>query len=111
MKSLLLATAMTLAVIGNAQAITLRYTGSAELLERCIDQNEDTHDGSVGYCSGFITGVIDMTSDKLCLPKRTTTEQVSDLVVMYLRKHPELRQYAAAWTVETALKQAFPCLR
>jgi hypothetical protein len=48
---------------------------------------------------------------KLCVPrdKGVSQQQVRDIVVGYLRDHPELRLYSASSIASRALQEAFPC--
>jgi len=72
----------------------------------------------VGGCVGFIVGVSDTLSAsknqrkpnrRICLPRRTTQEQLRKVVVDYLALVPQLRSYDAAVLVELALRTAYPC--
>ena len=44
-----------------------------------------------------------------CIPNRVTDRQTTDVVVRYLKEHPEQRHYAAANLVAETLAEAFPC--
>jgi hypothetical protein len=61
-------------------------------------------------CAGFIIGVVDALTGThdICLPKEIIGQQVMDIVVDYLREHPETRQNTAASEVGAALKR-FRC--
>ena len=69
------------------------------------------------YCMGYVIGVVDTfafveassPTKKFCLPKNTSEEQVKDVVVQYLKDHPENRRYAAPSLIYTVLKEKFPC--
>ena len=69
----------------------------------------------VGF--GYIQGVVDAagsgrpTSMDRCfsIPGDVEAQQIEDIVRHYLDQHPATRQYSAAWLVEDALQEAFPC--
>ena len=42
-------------------------------------------------------------------PNQVTREQVKDIAVQFLVKHPELRHLTAVSLVASALHEAFPC--
>ena len=44
-----------------------------------------------------------------CVPDKVENGQVIDVVKLYLRDHPENRQYSAPTLVMIALKEKFPC--
>jgi len=44
-----------------------------------------------------------------CVPPNVENGQVIDVVKVYLRDHPETRQYSAPTLVMLALKEKFPC--
>jgi hypothetical protein len=45
----------------------------------------------------------------VCGPDQASENQVRDVVVNYLRDHPEVRHYSAASIAREALGEAFPC--
>lgn len=79
------------------------------LFERCVNDND-----KVG-CAAYVEGVTDgFTYDRtICVPSdvNITVRQVVDVVVNYLRAHPEQRHYSAPSLAHEALMQAFPCKR
>jgi hypothetical protein len=44
-----------------------------------------------------------------CIRDGVTVTQIADVVKLWLQKHPENRDYAAAGLVAAALEEAFPC--
>ena len=51
------------------------------------------------------------TGWRLCLPQsNVTARQLVDVVMAYLRAHPEARAYSAASVGHVAFSQAFPCV-
>lgn len=83
------------------------------LLANCTGPNGSF--GS-GLCLGFITGAVDrdelaqmMNSPdaSLCPMPRVSIVQIQEVVVRYLRDHPEKRHFHGANLVMTALRKAF----
>jgi hypothetical protein len=85
------------------------YTGN-KLFERC-GASRDTADytGCLGYVAGVVDALHMMENSGVCPPQGSTVGQTVDVVMKYLRDHPEARHHAAAGEVFLALRQAFPC--
>lgn len=67
---------------------------------------------SIGYCYGYVGGVVDAYDGRtFCLPEGTTAGQFGDIVIQYLRGYPAgpLRSRNAARLASEALEAAFPC--
>lgn len=84
-----------------------------KLYDLCTAQG---HPMLEGACSGYIMGVADdlagindVMPTAACLPENVTTEQAHDIVVGFLRDHPEKRHFTAEYLVGIALNGAFPC--
>jgi len=63
---------------------------------------------------GYIVGVLDLLSSspdlQRCLPDQGVTKgQVKDVVMKYLRDHPQYRHETAARLVAGAIAEAWPC--
>jgi hypothetical protein len=63
------------------------------------------------YCLGTTTGYSDMLQamGETCLDKSVTRGQAADIVMRFLRDHPEARHKTAASLARAALRDAFPC--
>jgi hypothetical protein len=64
-------------------------------------------------CAAYVAGIADAFAHDgtVCLPQsNVTTRQLADLVMAYLRAHPEARGYSAASVGHVAFTQAFPCI-
>ena len=63
------------------------------------------------YCIGIMAGLADAfeTGGTTCLPKNASVGQVMDVVVIYLRDHPQSRHFTMASEAARALNSAFPC--
>lgn len=106
-RSITIALAALLATAAPAKAGSVFYTGNL-LLSHC---NEP---GSLRLlCFGYVAAIADMIGDdddrRACVPKGAALGQVSDVVIRYLRDHPEIRHYPAPDLVVTALAKAFLC--
>jgi hypothetical protein len=62
-------------------------------------------------CISYVMGVTDALSlvGAVCTPEHSTVRQAIDVVVKYLRAHPEQRSLPAATQIRGALQEAFPC--
>jgi hypothetical protein len=78
-----------------------------ELYEDCTAQSATDW----GVCHGYVIGLADarIIDGTICVPNGVEVRQVVDIVVQYLREHPESRHIAAERLAEGALKRAFPC--
>lgn len=67
--------------------------------------------GPDAYCMGYVAGETDtLTTYRFaCLPPNATVREAVDIVMNFLRAHPETRHYSAASDVAVALKDAIPC--
>ena len=88
-----------------AHAIGAFDTGN-QMLAKC-----DAPKGSLerGYCMGSAAAVTDMMESIgiNCNFAKTTVGQITDVVVQYLRNHPEDRHYTFVSLAQTALKEGF----
>jgi Rap1a immunity proteins len=68
-------------------------------------------------CGMYVLGTVDTVrvlhdSKQItyyCIPDNVTNGQLVDVVKLYLRNHPENRQYAGPTLIMMALKEKFPC--
>ena len=103
------------------RATVVIATGN-DLYERLADfkrsSSRDVATASTGV--GFVLGVAQAldevrhprTGFKFCLPPKGVPQgQLSDAVLHYLEKNPQLRHLSAYTLVQSALDQAFPCKR
>lgn len=87
------------------------------LLENCTfdaaASGEAERDYHLGLCIGFIKGVTNTLSEQrlgdICPPDDLTNEDLKDVVVAWLRQHPELLSAPAVGAVVSATAEAFPC--
>jgi hypothetical protein len=102
---------------GSAFAAQAFFTGD-DLLHQC----NGSRDGervlvgkdyyyAIGVCVGYVMGISDMlsTSGTICAVQHFSASQMGDIVIKYLRDHPERRHYSASDEIEVALKNALPC--
>jgi len=58
-----------------------------------------------GFCVGYIAGVVD--SSEKCIPIAVKLREARDVVLQYLRDHPEKRHLEADALVLAAIQEAF----
>ncbi|MCB9989479.1 MAG: hypothetical protein H6868_09155 [Rhodospirillales bacterium] len=102
------------------EAYAARFSG-AYLLHICEkdDKGKETVKGGHTACQAYIAGVIDyhnvLRSMKMapqvdiCVPKDVSSNVLHDIVLTYLRNHPENDSFVAAPAVTMALYGKYPC--
>lgn len=89
----------------------------AGLLENCTVDVAAVRQSDVEYhlglCIGFIKGVTNTLSEQqlgeICPPEDLTNETLKDVVVAWLRKHPQFQSAPAVGAVVSATTEAFSC--
>ena len=79
-----------------------------DLYQKCIDQAGDMF--GQGYCAGYMVGAADASTydGTLCLAPGVTEGKLEEVVLTYVRVHPEARHYAGSSIVRQVLEAAFP---
>lgn len=91
-----------------------------ELYKYCSAQKEKSpsYVHAQASCVGYVVGLIDWeyavavsqrAKPAFCVKDGMTVQQVVDIVINYLKAHPELRHHNGAWIAGEALRQAVPC--
>jgi hypothetical protein len=101
---------------GGSTADNLIDSGNG-FLSACDSSDTSGNPLQKGLCLGYVSGVTDGISlaEKLthkpssCLPATVTNGQVLDIVVTFVRDHPELRHWQTRWLIQRSLLEAFPC--
>ena len=97
----------------SAQEGAFFLTGN-NLLEACTS----TKSSAGNFCAGYVAGVSDAvrwvafdtnSAQSFCSGRGVNSTQVQDIVIKYLKEHPEVRQYSAPSMIYPALIAAFPC--
>jgi hypothetical protein len=97
-----------------ARAQRVSATTGNSLLELC--ESKDVSEQA--FCLGYVVGATDVDSmdgaafperRRSCAPDNVTNGQQRDIVVKYLKEHPEERHILAAILVVKAMAKAFPC--
>ena len=97
----------------NAQQpdLSLSFLKGNALYEKCTGQVQ----ADKMFCLGYIDGVVEIffgtKHGPPCPPAGISDQQVKDVVINYLKAHPEKRNYTAATTVVVAVGDAWRCLR
>ena len=105
-RAILLAAALSVLIATGAAAADgmVDWLNGNQLLEACQQE--------VRLCTGYVSGVTAAAqlASSVCIPSSTvTTTQLTDLVQLWLRDHPETRHHSAGSLVIQALKEKFPC--
>jgi hypothetical protein len=63
------------------------------------------------WCQGYTQGAVDVyqSMGSSCVPDGVQAPQLRDLVVRWLREHPERRQIAGPFVVARVIGENFPC--
>ena len=83
-----------------------------KLYQNCA--NQDLY-APYGACVGYVMAIVDILNYqpfnryRACTPPTVIANQAVDVAMQFLRRHPELRHYAASGLVAQALSEAFPC--
>jgi Ssp1 endopeptidase immunity protein Rap1a len=102
------------ASLASEQGIAVSGLKGHDLLRLCT-----SHAGSneLNFCFGYVEGIRDglvwlaaaeKSKPSVTISGKVTEEQLTGVVVKYLKEHPERRERAAGILVLVALKQAFP---
>jgi hypothetical protein len=114
MTKFLLSALLLLLVSASAHGQRVSTTTGNDLLESCESKGNLEH----AFCLGYIIGVTDVEGmdsavfperRRSCVAENVSNGQVRDVVVKYLKDHPEERHLQAAILVVKAMGQAFPC--
>ena len=110
MTKLALGVVIALAVLtGEARASFMDGNG---LYKACSSNSSAEQDICLGYIEGA-TDYLEWTrsdrNEKQCVPAQVVLQQIEDVVMVYLRDHPDYRTNLAAALVATAITQAWNC--
>lgn len=82
---------------------------------RALSRCTSTQDHDISYCLGLIAGltdgVLDSTTNVICLPQNVTIGQLRDVLLRHLANNPESRHVGAGAIMFVSLITAFPCRR
>jgi hypothetical protein len=93
-------------------AFSAGFMSGNELFSSCTaNTNTITGVERMAECQGYLMGLTDGLGENgvICTPANIIFKQVEDIVLNYLRAHPERRQYSASSEASLALRSAFPC--
>lgn len=109
---------LTLCVVG--AAVPTRGFGASHFQSgnSLLAYHDSKNLSEQGIALGYIVGISDVLEGhaingwRACSPANGVTQgQVRDVVVQWLRAHPEKRHFGADGLVAEALQTAFPCKR
>lgn len=115
-KLLLSVTAATLAIGLLTSPARATFTDGNDLLTSC---SADLYVECLGYVAGIADAMETAQSCnngslagwQACVPIGVRKSQAKDVVIRFLREHPQDRHYPASGLVAQALQEAFPCRR
>jgi hypothetical protein len=106
---------VTLAIgaVVNPTAASTVFVDGEYLLRDCLADNTTARSECIGYIKGVSDALDDTPPDKrnICTPPGVTAGQLRELVVLFLRRNPNRRNYSGSTMVDVALRGAFPCNR
>jgi len=122
MKTLLLASAALLAMLGGAHAERFSAVTGGKLLQICSSRDPKLSNS----CTAYIEGVSDAISlyqelrpqdgskgaalpAYACVPEQVTGTRQRDTVVSYIRQHQEVGDKTASVVVANALRESYAC--
>jgi hypothetical protein len=97
------------AVILLAAFPAIAITTGNELKVAADDGEKHPNSYPDGVFDGYVTGILEGTSTKLCIPDGVATGQAMVVVRKYLKDHPEELHLSAATLVIEAIHTAWPC--
>lgn len=112
MRFALLAAAIIAGLSAYASAAPAISVDGRSLYESCQAIDSARNEATFNECAFYIKGVFDTyamldSSFNACLPSKMTSGRVLEIVMDYLDKHPEKRDFSASLLVQTALTEAF----
>jgi Rap1a immunity proteins len=92
------------------------FTSGNQLWDACA-ADEHKEPVKAMFCTTYILGagetfqVLQVANQVrfYCVPPKVENGQVIDVVKLYLRDHPESRQYSSPTLIMIALREKFPC--
>jgi hypothetical protein len=112
MRRLLMVSISAILLLVGANAANALVLSGNQLLHYCdIAAPDSTPDAMTGLCNGYIVGVFEflVLMQRVCPSKTVTNQQVRDVVVAYLKAHPQTRDEPAATIVMEAANLPFHC--
>jgi hypothetical protein len=95
------------------------FSTGRHLLDACSETiKKGNNYFKVGYCMGYLQGVVDEEEIRLsagvgqpayCMSKEVTPEQAIRTLIRYLEAHPEILHLRGASLTLNAFKEAWPC--
>jgi len=99
--------AVALFSVATSDAAIGYFSTGNDLYQECQSKSSQLK----AACAGVIVGAYEMMEalGYECMGERVTREQVRDVVLKYLREHPEHRHEPAAVSIIMAMEAAFFC--
>lgn len=85
------------------------YTGN-DLIKGLEDYADERASFREGIALGYIGGTIDsLPPDIECMPDKTQNQQIYQVVINYMKSHPESWDKSASMLIMLAVHGAWPC--
>ena len=108
-------------VAGNDRPAGVADSGNGFLSACQYSTSENSY--TAGLCQGYVRGVSDAVDalfrltaraqpeaiPLFCIPKDSTNHQILDVVIKFVKEHPEKRHAPTKFLVLDSLIEAFPC--
>jgi len=113
---LAIVTIIALSAIACGSAGGAEFMTGKALLRICEDKTPHGYDA--GICVGYVSGGSDQLDGlkgsalpelNYCLPSTVSTGELRDVVVNYMKRHPERLDQQASFLIFEALTSAFAC--
>ena len=114
----LLVLILSAALQGNAQKQDKIFVTISDITGNDLFRHCNSHEPfELNFCVGYVEGVRDgmaftsvgfNSKSLIDEPSRVTSDQLKDIVLKYLKDHPETRHKAAGMLTIWALQEAFP---
>jgi Rap1a immunity proteins len=113
---LIIAGVCLLAVCGSAHANDRPAKTGSDYLRQCANLNWDQV--NVADCEAFALGVasglmfwrsVSPQSASICIPGEVNSDQLRQVTINWLIKHPERQQYLVSSLMAVAFAEAWPC--
>jgi len=110
LRALVLASGLLCSTSAFAQDKVMSHTSGNELFDRCNDGTTGQIAGELS-CLAWVAGASDVLSFMriICPPEDVTVGRMRDVLMRFLRDHPQDRHMAASYVAGVALWGAFPC--
>lgn len=110
MKTQTLKTLITVGFLATCTPALAGFLNSTKLVQLLEEDARGAATYDVGVVTGYVIGVIDVANGVLaCPPNDASIKQVKQIVINYMKAHPEQWNNSADSSVVAALRSTWPC--